>query len=386
MSLALCIGCGRLFYAGGGDEEVDASQTTDDGGDIDADLPPSVGETLVRLSNDPAESDLPCVTRLGDGLAVAWTDYRNTTPNIYTTTIAANGTLGRDEIVLSPLADVGLAPACTGGASFFAVAFPGTQGGTPTITLASTNFQGGVVNHGEIVASSGISDAAAATSSGHFAHVWMEQDQGLRFAAYDPTGSLVVSPTDLVPAGSFGPSLVWNGSGYAMTWTERATTSDEVFLAFMDAQGVIQGAPIPVSPDDGVPSYESDLVWTGDTYGIAWTDTPSAAGRVMFARVEANGTVGPPAQISPENNTSFRPSLSWHQNRFALAWVDSTNSAGDLLVATLDANGSTAQPIAVIESEATFATHVSSVGFGDHFAFVWTDYRDGPTSEIYLRY
>jgi hypothetical protein len=98
-------------------------------------------------------------------------------------------------------------------------------------------------------------------------------DLELRFALLNPDGTTVsnVALTTYVTESSGGlfgrPSLVWNGSEYAVLWIEALSTTKLQFLR-LDANGTPKSTPINVR-EDGSTTSSSSLY----SHSLAWSDT-----------------------------------------------------------------------------------------------------------------
>ena len=84
---------------------------------------------------------------------------------------------------------------------------------------------------------------------------------------------------------SLGPSVVWTGSEYGVSWTDNRDGNSEVYFALGSAGGVKIGADVRVT-NDANRSVIPSLVWTGSEYGVSWTDNRDGNYEIYFARFQ----------------------------------------------------------------------------------------------------
>ncbi len=147
-------------------------------------------------------------------------------------------------------------------------------------------------------------------------------DEGCPAVCADPRGpgaEQVLTPPNVAGVVGRDRSLVWDGSRLAAVWVQDALNEDTVFFRRADASGRAQGSPLPIF----VGPLEADPVvaWSGNGYGIVWSDEDFGLPRVLFAHVSTAGvvTVGP-IQISKLGDEGTRPAIAWDGEAFTVAW------------------------------------------------------------------
>ena len=118
---------------------------------------------------------------------------------------------------------------------------------------------------------------------------------------------------------SDAPSLVWTGTEYGLAWVDDRGGNDEIFFARVAADGALLGEPERVtdSPGEG---RDPSLVWTGESYAVAWVDDQEGNFEVYLALLSADGalTTGP-LRVTDDPEFSGSPSLAWTGSELAVA-------------------------------------------------------------------
>src|SRR5262245_4876806 len=88
---------------------------------------------------------------------------------------------------------------------------------------------------------------------------------------------------------SQAPSLVWNGSGFGLAWSDGRDGPDpEIYFVALDPTGAKLTADLRITNAPAL-SLGSSLVWTGSEYGLAWHDLRDGDPEIYFARLAASG-------------------------------------------------------------------------------------------------
>jgi hypothetical protein len=146
-------------------------------------------------------------------------------------------------------------------------------------------------------------------------------------------GPLVRLTTNSTTTGN--PSAAWDGTHVGVVYTEDNGSVVNLMFALLNPDGTRAKATDTVvasyaaSPDGiagvvGAPS----LVWNGTEYAVAWAQTPGLGGNVAFRRLDATGaTKGATVVVSdPANSVSTGPSLAWSSTYggYAIAYTYGT--------------------------------------------------------------
>jgi Putative metal-binding motif len=136
------------------------------------------------------------------------------------------------------------------------------------------------------------------------------------------------------------------------------------------AAPVVNGADLRVTTAPGT-STEPSLVWTGDLYGIAWTDDRDGTYGIYFNRLADSGArLGPDRRITPPGVMAVSPALVWTGSGFGLAWTDRRNGAPEIYFTRLAPDGSSVgQQVRV--TPGAFAQSPAITVAADGFGVVW---------------
>jgi hypothetical protein len=116
------------------------------------------------------------------------------------------------------------------------------------------------------------------------------------------------------------------GSGYLAAYSGEVSSTTSVYLVPVDRTGTHKiPARFTVGPAD---AFGGPLAWTGDRFGLAWTDRRDARSNVTnyeiyFNIVNPDGTKrNPDLRVTFANGFSISPTLAWTGNEFVVLWED----------------------------------------------------------------
>jgi len=129
-------------------------------------------------------------------------------------------------------------------------------------------------------------------------------------------------------ARAFPASIAFaGGDSYMSAYSGEVASRSSVYLAALSQTGMRVGPPtqFTVVPAD---AYGGPLAWTGDRFGIAWSDRRDARGginyEVYFNIANPDGTKrNPDLRITHAEDFSIDVSLAWTGNEFVVVWQDS---------------------------------------------------------------
>jgi hypothetical protein len=148
-------------------------------------------------------------------------------------------------------------------------------------------------------------------------------------------GNTQASPGSIAYAG---------GNGYMASFWGDLGDHTSVYLAALDRMGA-HAAPMKfvVTPAD---AFGGPLAWTGDRYGLAWSDRRDARGginyEIYFNIVNPDGTKrNADTRLTHAEGFSISPSLAWTGNEFVVAWQDDGMGFGEnaIFAQRVDVNG-----------------------------------------------
>jgi hypothetical protein len=160
-----------------------------------------------------------------------------------------------------------------------------------------------------------------------YAVSWSDPRDGqdrLYFARLSPTGVKLAAEQPIGVGSDSAPSAVWTGSGYGLAWSHDA--HENIYFAVLDATGAPIIPSFWLTSNDGLTSAGPSLTWTGSEFGLAWWDGLNAVNpgdtEIRFASLTAQGQrIGQDFQVTQEHEKSAYPSLVWNGDGFALAWT-----------------------------------------------------------------
>jgi hypothetical protein len=169
-----------------------------------------------------------------------------------------------------------------------------------------------------------------------FALVWQSQSAAYGnwrayFMRVGPDGAPLTAALPVSDPSGYPnwPTLVWNGSGYGVAWTDGRKSDipyEDIYFNLLDSAGIRSGPDIPLTVLDGAGSMHPSLTWTGSEYAVAWTDTRYSGGDVLFTGVTASGQVvgDQPLRLTTNSypSKSASPALLWNDDHFVAVWPD----------------------------------------------------------------
>jgi len=113
----------------------------------------------------------------------------------------------------------------------------------------------------------------------------------------DPPGDIRVSCCNTATEGdarSFN-TVAWTGEEYGIAYLDQNHPTDvtgDLFFQRSDAAGVLLGNPVLVTTDSKLRAFFFDMVWNGESYGIAFDDQPPGllTRQILFTTVGCNCT------------------------------------------------------------------------------------------------
>jgi len=339
----------------------------------------------VSVSNDPAASTNPSIAWTGTAFGIVWEDWRGSTLDAWSAILAPDGTIAVSEDLLHAADPAVHDPGLVWSAGIFGFVFSDGDPGAEDIVFARMDEAGDYLGPPRPVADmvatpclrpylvprpggyaaawdsifgvhfvllnamgnpqgtavdldddGNVSrDAALASSGAGFGVAWVDERDGgpgIYAAALLDDASIVATDIRLsADSGSDGPAIVWDGSTYAVVWSDG---SAGLILGRFNATGTVIGATIHVT-GSGSEASEPSLAWTGSTFGLAWVEGSGGAKEIRFRALEASGTpltVGIPVGDAGEVGS---PDLAWTGSSLGLAWHDEGIGSGEIEAAIL---------------------------------------------------
>jgi hypothetical protein len=196
-------------------------------------------------------------------------------------------------------------------------------------------------------------DAAAAQvvwTGSEFGIVWMQYTQpgsngplNLFFRRADANGDPVGAVTRVtnVSANTLWPSLVWTGTEYGLVWEDSRDGHREVYFVRIDAVGQVVPPEVRLTFSSRE-SFNPMLVWNGGGYAVSYSSAPSVFdnGDLYLLRMSTSGA--PLAAATPISATAagqFGTGLVWNGGGYALAWSDYSAGQPRILFCRTNSSG-----------------------------------------------
>ena len=170
------------------------------------------------------------------------------------------------------------------------------------------------------------------------------------------------------------PSLVWTGSEYGVAWYDERDGDEEIYFARLAADGSKIGGELRVTSSSGF-SRHASLVWTGNEYGLAWSDKRDGNTEIYFAAISAAGVKRTQdLRLTHDTAGSWSPTLSWSGGTYGLAWTDGRHGAsGEIYFARLTMDGKLWRAPLRITHAPQGANAPKLVSTGAGHALVWNE-------------
>lgn len=253
-----------------------------------------IGELIgseIPVTSDGYSRD-PSLAWTGSGYGTTWYDDRNGNWEIFFALISQEGAPLTTNIRVTNDTSNSRSPSIVWTGSEFGVTWYGDRDGNDEIYFRR------ISNIGDLV-----EDLVRVSSGDENSHypslVWTGSEYGIAwhdfrdgngeiyFARLSEIGALMASDIRITndSANSSSPSLVWNGSEFAFSWSDdRFDANSEIFFRRMAGDGSLIDDELRITGAFGNSEHPS-LAWTGSEYGFTWDDDRDGNEEVYFARV-----------------------------------------------------------------------------------------------------
>jgi hypothetical protein len=191
---------------------------------------------------------------------------------------------------------------------------------------------------------------------------------------------------------SFRPSLVWNGTEFAVTWNDDRDGNHEIYFARLDANGAPAGGEVRVSNASGSSLFSDLTAVRGGAastgYGVVWQDDRDGNIEVYFSRLDAMGTAAGAVRITTTPLASGDAHIAWNGTGFGVAWIDEKPGDADVssyvYFAQLSETGAKVGSDVMVR-DADGRADVPIIAWnGAEYGLGWRDTRSGPAGELYF--
>jgi hypothetical protein len=293
----------------------------------------------VRVTNAGGDSTIPSLTLAGSEYAVSWTDNRDSNEEIYFRRLDSSGTpIGSD----LPVTD--------------------SSGRSRYPSIASNGLDYGIIWHDNTVG-----------------------NYELYFRLVSGAGTLLGTELRVTEAtaDSLTPSLVWTGTEYGVSWHDFRHGAGEIYFDRISETGTLLASNIRLTNEISE-SLRASVVWNGSGYGVSWSDYRNANYEIYFNRISSTGTpLDLDRRITNSSGVSDRSSLVWSGSEYGLCWEDDTTGNIKIYFTTLSDRGVLLSSEVAVASGTAQSRFPSLVWNGTEYAIAWQDNRSGD-NEIYF--
>jgi len=309
----------------------------------------------LRLTNAANSSELPSLAWAGSEYGVSWQDNRDGNYEIYFARISPSGVkLGSDLRITFSMND-SLDPSLVWTGSEFAVSWRDLRSGFSYISFARINAQGAKIGNDIII-------------------------NGSDTVSYDP------------------PSLVWNGAGYGLAWTNSLADigpmMSKILVARLSEAGVKIGTEVEIPPS-GVSGCDSNdsvlpsIFWNGAEYGLAWngiciSDVFPPNSGIYFTRLSSQ--LSPTGELLSKSFlggwSEIKNSLNWTGSEFGLSW-SGIDYGNDVYLTRISSTGVQIGADIPVNNPPLNGQYPALAWTGSEYGVSWNDTRDG-NWEIYF--
>ncbi|RYE89645.1 MAG: hypothetical protein EOO75_11465 [Myxococcales bacterium] len=136
------------------------------------------------------------------------------------------------------------------------------------------------------------------------------------------TDPVLVSDASLDKAYAGGMAYAGDTSGYLAAYAGQQDSDTSIYVRPVEASG----QPGPIGPKVNGSTGDAQggpMVWTGDRYGMAWSDRRNGDYEIYANTFGPDGAkLGPDVRVSDQPGFSVNPALAWTGTRFFVAWQD----------------------------------------------------------------
>ncbi len=198
----------------------------------------------------------------------------------------------------------------------------------------------------------------------------------------DPTGKPTIAPnvlTGTVAAGS-DTSVAWTGDRYGISWSDRRDGNFEIYFALLDATGKkMAPGDERITISDGFSLYPT-LVWTGVEFALVWQEeTDDGDFKIEGQRINLEGQlIGDIVTMTAGAFDDQGPSLAMGTTELGLTWVRDSGTTQSIVYEpfAFDLTGLAAAPKPTTLTSATIGGEGPSIAYdkkNDRYVVAFSD-------------
>jgi hypothetical protein len=372
-------------------KDNDSDGLFDEGCDTGCDNPEKRGSD-IRVTEDSEVSGEPSIVWSGAQYGITWEDQRDGNHEVYFALLDSSGNkIGSDSRITNDSSSSRY-PSLAWTGSIYSVAWDDNRDGNAEIYFVRFDSSGDKIGSDIRVTydSNHSYDPSLVWTGSEYGVSWYDDRDGnyeIYFVRLDSLGNKISTDVRVTnaPADSDIQSMVWTGNEFGIAWTDHRDANYEIYFARLDSSGSMIGSNVRLTSNSASSEFPS-LVWTGSEYGVSWKEDRDGNNEIYFARIDSSGTkVDPPGDVRVTSNvfTSYSPSLSWSGDEYGVIWIDGRDGNSEVYFARLDSSGSKIGTDARLINDSAISDDPKLVWTGTEYGFAWEDTRDG-NREIYF--
>jgi hypothetical protein len=358
----------------------------------------------LRLTNDPASSDFVYIASATNGFGLAWQDTRDGAAmkgDIYFTTLDKRGARQGGDVRVSNTPGVSTHPALAFTGSRWGLVYADDSVDNLELYYRALSTTGQPLGAPVRLTSAPLdSDWPDVVWTGtEFATVWEDERAGsnkrdLYFMRFDTSGTRLGGEVRVTtdPQRQSYPILKWSGQGFGLAWTDWRDGNREIYFRKLGVDGAPAGPEVRIT-NNAADSAWADLSWNPDRaeWALVWHDTRDGNAEVYFQRLsDAGQKIGGEVRLTNATGFSGYPSIDWNGFEYGVSWQDERVAMGKpaIYFMQLSATGVKNGNDLRLSSGSGSATFTTALWNGTTFAFCWRDDRNAPTgnTELYFAY
>ena len=176
-------------------------------------------------------------------------------------------------------------------------------------------------------------------------------DDDAKFVPVLGEAPVLVSDPSFVFGSAGGIAFGGKAEGYVAAYTGEVAEGTKIFVRALSPNGVPLGTASAVNETKG-DAAGGPVVWTGDRYGLAWTDRRTGDYEIFFNTLGPDGKkLGPDVRLSFADDFSIGPSIGWNGSDFHVVWEDRRSGKFAIYGRQVALDGNLATPEIVIAKE-----------------------------------
>ena len=183
--------------------------------------------------------------------------------------------------------------------------------------------------------------------------------------------------------------IVWTGRDFGMVWSDPRDGDSELYFTRINPDEPGTATNVRVTDSIGL-STNPSLVWTGSVYGLTWNDDRDGNFEIYFARLDGDGNIiGSAVRVTDDPDSSAGPSIVWTGTEFGVVWSDyrdGGSSDSEIYFARLDRFGRKLGVDMRVTTAGLRSSTPSLVWTGEEYGAAWNDQRDGNWEVYFTRF